>query len=74
MGKTYLISKLAKKYKLKVITKYSLYQKPYIHIKNNTINTLPSTNKKEIFLIDGLDLSTIKNLQNKGYVIIGYIN
>lgn len=66
--------KLAKKYNLQIITKYAYYQKPYIHRNSYKINRLPIPNKKNIYLIDGLDLETIYKLTQLGYVIIGYIN
>lgn len=74
LGKTRLILKLAQKYNLQIITKYSFYQKPYIHRNSYLLDRLPRTNKKIIYLIDGLDLETIYKLKELGYVVIGYIN
>ncbi len=74
LGKTTLILKLAKRYNLQIITKYEFYQKPYIHKNSYVLDRLPRSNKKIIYLIDGLDLETICKLKNLGYVVIGYIN
>lgn len=74
LGKTTLILKLAKRYNLKIITKYAFYQEPYIHKNSYFLDRLPRINKKTIYLIDGLDLETICKLKNLGYVVIGYIN
>lgn len=66
--------KLAKKYNLKIITKYGFYKEPYIHKNSFFIDKLPSTNNSIIYLIDGLDMQTVNKLENLGYIIIGYIN